>query len=79
MSQAASSHRPRALEQWVRAKLIDRSAFPTRPTPAGARFRAIAVGPLNRIADSKVEIGDAPLRNHVRKAVRAGDDELPEW
>src|SRR5438445_10349903 len=60
VSQAAFSRRVQALEHWVGAKLIDRTAFPTRLTAAGERFRAIAIGLLDQIADAKAEIGDEP-------------------
>jgi len=43
-------------EQRVRAKPIDRTAFPTRLTPSGACLCPVAVGLLNQTEDSKVEI-----------------------
>jgi DNA-binding transcriptional LysR family regulator len=68
VSQAAFSRRIQALEQWLGTKLIDRASFPTRMTKAGERFRVVAIGLMNQIADAKAEIGDAPTRNHVRLA-----------
>lgn len=69
VSQAAFSRRIQALEQWLGAHLIDRSAFPLRMTPAGEKFRAVAVGLLNQIADAKAEIGEKPSRDHLRIAM----------
>ena len=54
VSQAAFSRRIQALEHSVGAKLIDRTAFPTRLTAAGERFRAVVVGLLNQIADAQL-------------------------
>ncbi|QNK68826.1 LysR family transcriptional regulator [Variovorax sp. PAMC26660] len=81
VSQAAFSRRIQALEQWLGAKLIDRAAFPTRLTPAGERFRKIATGLLNQIADARAEISDAPSRNHVRIASTYAlvSTRLPIW
>ncbi len=81
VSQAAFSRRIQALEQWVGAKLIDRAAFPTRLTPAGERFRTVATGLLDQIADARAEVGDAPSRNHVRIALTyaLAGTRLPDW
>ena len=81
VSQAAFSRRIQALEHWIGAKLIDRTAFPTRLTAAGERFRAVAVGLLSQIADAKAEIGDVPSRNHLRIAMpyALATTRLPEW
>ena len=81
VSQAAFSRRIQALEQWMGAKLIDRAAFPTRLTPAGERFRKVATGLLDQIADARAEIGDAPSRNHVRIALTyaLASMRLPDW
>jgi DNA-binding transcriptional LysR family regulator len=81
LSQAAFSRRVQALEHWVGAKLIDRTAFPTRLTTAGERFRIVAVGLLNQIADAKAEIGDVPSRNHLRMAMpyALATARLPGW
>jgi len=81
VSQAAFSRRIQALEHWLGAKLIDRSAYPTRLTDAGQRFRSVAVGLLNQIADAKTEIGDVPSRNHLRIAMpyALATTRLPHW
>lgn len=81
VSQAAFSRRVQALEHWVGAKLIDRTAFPTRLTAAGERFRAVAVGLLSQIADAKAEIGDVPSRDHLRIAMpyALATTRLREW
>lgn len=81
VSQAAFSRRIQALEQWLGAKLIDRASYPTRLTAAGERFRKVATGLLNQIADAKAEIGDAPSRNHVRIAstYALASTRLPGW
>jgi LysR family transcriptional regulator, hypochlorite-specific transcription factor HypT len=81
VSQAAFSRRVQALEYWLGAKLIDRTAFPTRLTDAGERFRNVAVGLLSQIADAKADIGEVPSRNHLRIAVpyALATTRLPEW
>jgi LysR family transcriptional regulator, hypochlorite-specific transcription factor HypT len=81
VSQAAFSRRIQALEQWLGAKLIDRASFPTKLTVAGERFRTVATGLLDQIADARAEIGDAPSRNHVRIAstYALASTRLPGW
>lgn len=81
VSQAAFSRRIQALEQWVGAKLIDRTAFPTRLTDAGERFRVVAVNLLEQIADARTELGDVPSRDHLRIAMpyALATTRLPEW
>ncbi|MES2205937.1 MAG: LysR family transcriptional regulator [Pseudomonadota bacterium] len=81
VSQAAFSRRIQALEHWLGAKLIDRTAFPTHLTSAGEQFRLVAIDLLNRIADAKAEIGEVPSRNHVRVAIpySLATTRLPEW
>ncbi len=81
LSQAAFSRRVQALEHWVGAKLIDRTAFPTRLTAAGERFRTVAIALLDQIADAKAEIGDVPSRNHLRVALpyALATTRLPAW
>ena len=81
VSQAAFSRRIQALEQWLGARLIDRASFPTKLTAAGERFRTVATGLLDQIADARAEIGDAPSRNHVRIAstYALASTRLPGW
>jgi DNA-binding transcriptional LysR family regulator len=81
LSQAAFSRRIQSLEHWLGAKLIDRTAFPTRLTAAGERFQIVAVGLLGQIGDAKTEIGDVPSRNHLRLAMpyALATTRLPEW
>jgi LysR family transcriptional regulator, hypochlorite-specific transcription factor HypT len=81
VSQAAFSRRIQALEQWVGTKLIDRTAFPTRLTDAGERFRVVAVSLLDQIADARTELGDVPPRDHLRIAMpyALATTRLPEW
>ncbi|MGH6640655.1 MAG: LysR family transcriptional regulator [Polaromonas sp.] len=81
VSQAAFSRRIQALEQWLGAKLIDRTAFPMRLTAAGERFRTVAISLLSQIADAKAEIGDVPSLNHLRIAMpyALATTRLPEW
>lgn len=81
LSQAAFSRRVQALEHWLGAKLIDRTAFPTRLTPAGERFRIVAVGLLGQIADAKADIGDVRSRKHLRIALPyvLATTRLPRW
>src|SRR5688500_11241190 len=42
VTQPAFSRRIQALELWLGVALIDRSAYPTRLTPAGRQFREVA-------------------------------------
>ena len=57
VSQAAFSRRIQALEQWVGAALVDRSAFPMRVTAAGERFLPEAMALLNHIDYMRTEVG----------------------
>jgi LysR family transcriptional regulator, hypochlorite-specific transcription factor HypT len=43
VAQPAFSRRVQALEAWAGIDLVDRSAYPTRLTPAGETFRAQAL------------------------------------
>src|SRR5690606_16927454 len=81
VSQAAFSRRMQALEQWMGAKLIDRSSYPTRLTPAGEHFRLVASALLTQIADVRADIAEAPSRNHVRMAstYALASTWLPQW
>ncbi len=81
VSQAAFSRRIQALEQWLGASLIDRTAFPLRLTDAGEHFRGVAVGLLDQIADVKAEVGGEPGRNHLRIAMPyvMATTRLPAW
>ena len=81
LSQAAFSRRIQALEHWVGAGLIDRSAFPLKLTAEGERFRSVAVGLLNQIADARSELAGEPSRDHVRLAVpyALAVTRLPDW
>lgn len=81
VSQAAFSRRVLALEHWMEPKLIDRTAFPTRLTPAGERFRTVAIVLLGQIADAKAELSDVPSRDHLRIAMpyALATTRLPEW
>jgi LysR family transcriptional regulator, hypochlorite-specific transcription factor HypT len=81
VSQAAFSRRIQALEQWLGAKLIDRASFPTTLTPAGNKFRTVAIGLLDQIADAKAEVASEPSRNHVKIALTytLARTRLPTW
>jgi len=81
LSQAAFSRRIQALEHWVGAGLIDRTAFPLKLTAEGERFRTVAIGLLNQIADARSEIAGEPARDHVRLAVpyALATTRLPGW
>lgn len=81
VSQAAFSRRIQALEQWLSAKLIDRTVFPTRLTDAGERFRSVAIDLLQQIDEAKADIGDVPSRNHLRIAMPYAlvTTRLPGW
>ncbi|HYI81823.1 MAG TPA: LysR family transcriptional regulator [Acetobacteraceae bacterium] len=55
VTQPAFSRRIRALEDWVGAPLIDRSAHPASLTEAGRRFRPAAEEILRRLAAARQE------------------------
>lgn len=69
LSQAAFSRRIQSLEHWLGANLVDRTAYPLKLTAEGERFRTVAVGLLDQIADAKSEVSGAPSRNHLRLAM----------
>lgn len=69
VSQAALSRRIQALEQWVGAALVDRSAFPMRFTEAGERFLPSAMALLNHIDDMRTESSGAATGNVFRVAL----------
>lgn len=81
VSQAAFSRRIQALEQWLGARLIDRTAFPTRLTVAGERFRPVAAGLLEQIAQARADLGEVPARDHLRIAMpyALATTRLPNW
>lgn len=81
LSQAAFSRRIQALEHWVGAGLIDRSAFPLKLTGEGERFRIVAMGLLSQIAEARSDIAGEPSRDHVRVAVpyALATTRLPAW
>ena len=53
VTQPAFSRRIQALEAWLGAELIDRSAYPTRLTPAGNIFHAQALTMLNQTREAR--------------------------
>lgn len=55
VTQPAFSRRIRALEDWVGAPLVDRSAHPASLTEAGRRFRPAAEEVLRRLAAAREE------------------------
>lgn len=81
VSQAAFSRRVQALEQWIGARLIDRTSFPTRLTDAGEQFRDVAIRLINQISEAKTEIGGDRSRDHVRIAMpyALATTRLPDW
>jgi LysR family transcriptional regulator, hypochlorite-specific transcription factor HypT len=81
LSQAAFSRRIQALEHWMGAGLIDRSASPLKLTGEGERFRSVAVALLSQIADARSQIGGAASRDQVRLAVpyALATTRLPQW
>ncbi len=69
-SQAAFSRRIQSLEAWLGVTLVDRSAFPTRLTPEGDRFRQYAANILRQVGDAKGELsGAAPAQENIRIAI----------
>lgn len=71
VTQPAFSRRIQALEAWLGADLIDRSAYPTRLTPAGETFYAQALEMLDRINATRAMLRDtrAAARDTVDLAV----------
>ncbi|MDN0083197.1 LysR substrate-binding domain-containing protein [Crenobacter sp. SG2305] len=62
LTQPAFSRRIKALESWVGTELIDRTAYPTTLTPAGAVFREQAIVMLNQIQATRALLqGMKPL------------------
>lgn len=82
-SQAAFSRRIQSLEAWLGVTLIDRSVFPTRLTPEGARFRDQAAEILRQVVDARIMLSGAPLarRDLVRVALphTLATARLPQW
>jgi len=67
ITQPAFSRRIQALEAWAGIDLVDRSAYPTRLTPAGETFRAQALDILGSLQAA---------RNMMRGQQAAGDDTI---
>lgn len=81
LSQAAFSRRIQSLENWVGARLIDRSAFPTQLTEAGERFRGAAIELVNQLAEARAGIAAVPAQNQLRLATSyaLATTHLPKW
>ncbi len=62
VSQAAFSRRIQSLENWLGAQLIDRSAFPTRLTPEGERFRDHAAEIVREALTARADLQGLPQR-----------------
>jgi len=67
VTQPAFSRRIQALEAWVGVDLVDRSAYPTRLTPAGQAFHAQALEVLDSLQAA---------RNMMRAHQPAGQDTI---
>ncbi len=80
-SQAAFSRRIQSLEHWLGTTLVDRSAFPTRLTAEGERFRTQAAEILDRILTSRGELQGRPVPDRVRLAIpfALATTALPAW
>lgn len=68
-SQAAFSRRIQALEDWLGTTLVDRSAFPTRLTAEGERFRLQAGEILERILLARGDLQGGPASGRIRVAL----------
>ena len=55
VTQSAFSRRIQSLEAWAGFKLVDRSAYPTRLTPAGASFYVQAQDILLSLQNSRTQ------------------------
>jgi len=55
VTQPAFSRRIQSLEAWAGAELVDRSAYPTRLTPAGASFYVQAQEILLSLQRSRIQ------------------------
>lgn len=82
-SQAAFSRRIQALESWLGVTLIDRSAFPTRLTAEGERFRETAAECLHQMLDARNGLSGQALtrRDQIRIALphALATGRLPGW
>lgn len=56
VTQPAFSRRIRSLEAWAGVKLVDRSSYPTRLTPAGAAFYAQTLEILLSLQSSRAQL-----------------------
>jgi DNA-binding transcriptional LysR family regulator len=81
VSQAAFSRRIQALEHWLGATLVDRSAYPMRITEAGERFRPAAIALLGQISDVRGDMSQGGARNQVRIAMpyALASTRLSQW
>ncbi|ASU37150.1 LysR family transcriptional regulator [Herbaspirillum sp. meg3] len=81
LSQAAFSRRIGSLEQMLGAKLIDRSSYPTRLTPAGEKFRGVAAQIVSQIADAKADLAGNQSRDKIKLAMpyALATTRLPGW
>lgn len=62
VTQPAFSRRIKALENWVGAELIDRSAYPTKLTPAGETLRERAAAIVQDVFDARSTLrGQRPI------------------
>lgn len=68
VTQPAFSRRIQALEAWLGVDLVDRSAYPTRLTPAGEVFRERAEALLAQLQEARMLV-----RDHVPSAHRVLD------
>ena len=57
VTQSAFSRRIQSLEAWAGVQLVDRSAYPTRLTPAGATFYGQAQEILLSLQSSRTQPG----------------------
>ena len=57
VTQSAFSRRIQSLEAWAGVELVDRSAYPTRLTPAGATFYVQAQEILLSLQSSRTQPG----------------------
>ncbi|TAL90650.1 MAG: LysR family transcriptional regulator [Candidimonas sp.] len=80
-SQAAFSRRIQSLENWVGAKLIDRSRYPLYLTPEGESFQKNALAILSQLEEAKVSNVQFQEIQSVRIALSytLALSRLPNW
>lgn len=65
ISQSTLSRRIKSLELWAGAELVDRSAYPTKLTPAGQMLRWKAIDALQCLQSARTNLKQTEKHNHA--------------